>query len=163
MSTIAKCVRNGQLELYDVPSWEHRTPIREAYVDPALWQWVDAQDEPFFTPQARLGRRSSYEHLLIMLNDFRCAERPPGAAELKRMLPTGRGVWKLHPPSLRIFGWVPEADRFVAVCARTEAELKHDSALYQEALDTVVRRRKSMGLDSDYINGDYRAIFTRNA
>jgi hypothetical protein len=150
-------LRTQRLELLDVPEWDARTPFREVYVSEEFWTWVNSND---YLHEHLIGRRTIYEHIEAMLLDFRCANRPPGGSELRRMNPHPDGVYRLSPAGSRVYGWMPEPNCLVVVCADTEKAFKSDRSLYETHRQRVVQFRKDHGVDVGYVTGDYRALFT---
>lgn len=157
-ATISHGLSQGWIELFEVPEWESRMALRPLYVTPGFWTWIDNTPE-LHAPMKALGSRSIFEQIELMLIEFRCAERPPGASELRRMVPTKHGVWKAHPPGARLFGWVPEPGSLVVVSGERESIIKSNRPLYDQHLQGVMDYQKLHGLESWIVRGDYRAIF----
>jgi hypothetical protein len=159
MATVEDAVITHVLEPFELPDWELRLPIRPLYVNPELLDWAD--DTPqLHDEKLAVGGRTLFEHLLVMLCDFRCAERcPPHAGDLRRMTPTKKGIWKMHPPRLRIYGWCPAQHAFVAVTGALEAETKADKRLNDKKLNEVLDFIKKHGLQNTILRGDILAIF----
>jgi hypothetical protein len=135
-------------------------PVRPLYVTPGFWTWVDNTPE-IHQPVKANASRTIFEQIELMLIDFRCSPRPLGASELKRMTPTNHGVWKLHPPGARLFGWVPEQDCLVIVSAEREAIIKSNPLTYGQHKAGVQHFQRTHGLSHWVVRGDYRAIFSR--
>jgi hypothetical protein len=57
------------------------------------------------------------------------------------------GVWELKTPDLRIFGWFPRQNYFIAVEGCDAAKLKEFPGLYGGFRDAVVRCRGLLPLD----------------
>lgn len=65
------------------------------------------------------------------------------------------GVWELKTPDLRIFGWFPRQNTFIAVKGSHAQKLKDFPALYGVCRDEVVRVRNELPLDEPkYIAGE---------
>ena len=139
-----------------MPEWETRCPIRSVYVAPQFWNWVDGRDD---IHEIFSGGRSIFEHIELMLIDLRCAKKPPGADELRRMTPHPDGVYRLQPEGSRVYGWMPEKGTFVLVSADTKAAFKTDFSLYEHHRKGVVDFRRHLGLNANFLTGDYRALF----
>lgn len=157
MATIQDAIGKGVLESYGLPDWERRQPIRPLYVATELFSWVDGKAELYDQSLAE-GGRLLVDHLDQMFCDFRCAERPR-AGDIRRMLPTGNGIWKIHPPGLRVYGWVPAVHSFVAVTAALEAETKDDKDLNNAKMKCVQRFARKHSLEDTILRGDVRAVF----
>jgi hypothetical protein len=65
-----------------------------------------------------------------------------------------QGVWELRTIDLRIFGWFPVKDSFVAVSAHPAKKVK-DEGLYHGPVNEVVDFRHRLNLDEPkFISGD---------
>src|SRR3954465_6394968 len=109
MATLSDIVAKGVLDPFELPQWESRLPIHPLYVAGTLFDWVAATAD---LQTQKIGRRTLFEHLEQTFCDFRCSARPP-AGDLRRMTPTKHGIWKLHPPGLRVYGFAPSIRTFV--------------------------------------------------
>src|SRR4051794_18928911 len=127
MATIAEALVRGTLEDFELPDWEARLPIRPLHVTPELFNWAEAKPE-LRDETLAVGRRTLFEHLTQMFSDFGCSQRP-SAGDLRRMMPTARGIWSMHPVGLRVYGWCPAPSTFGAVPAALELETKQDRRL----------------------------------
>jgi len=75
-------------------------------------------------------------------------------AEFHALLPASKGVWELKTPDLRIFGWFPLRDHFIAVVGHLASKVKA-RALYAKLRDEVVAFRDELDLDPPkYVPGD---------
>jgi hypothetical protein len=157
MATLSDIVAKGVLELFELPQWESRLAIHPLYAAPELFDWVAATPE-LHSPKFAVGRRTLAEHLEQTFCDFRCSERPP-AGNLRRMTPTKHGIWKLHPPSLRVYGFCPNVRTFAAITAAQESETKKDKSLNDKKLDEVRKFIKDHDLSETVIVGDILAVF----
>jgi hypothetical protein len=135
MATIEDAVKDKVLEPYTLPDWELRLPIRPLWVAFVLWDWIDGEDD-LHNVALGVGRRTLCEHIEQMFCDFRCSPRFP-AGDLRQMLPTKKGVRKIHPPKMRIYGWCPAPHAFVAVTAAFETDTKKDKKLNGQKRDEV--------------------------
>jgi hypothetical protein len=102
--------------------------------------------------------RTLFEHVEQMFCDFRCAPRF-SAGDLRRMLPTKKGIWKMHPPKVRIYGWCPAPNSFVAVTGALEADTKRDKKLNDTKRDEILAFIKAHQLLQHVVLGDHLAIF----
>jgi hypothetical protein len=108
------------------------------------------------------GRRTLCEHLIQMLCDFCCDQRVH-YSDLKRMLPTSGGIWHMYPPGLRIYGWVPAPNAFVAVTGALAGATKSDRGLNDRKRDEVVAFARNAALSHTIQPGDYRDLFPHPA
>jgi len=75
------------------------------------------------------------------------------------MVPLGSGIWKMHPPGLRLYGWFPAKKSFVAVTAALEIETKQNKGLNDQKMQQVAQFIQSHGLASSVIVGDILNVF----
>jgi len=113
MATLTEIVGAGHLVAFELPEWERRMPIRLLYVTPAFLKWGNGTAVLHDTSKL-FGRRTMHEHLLNLLSDIRCSERPP-AGDLRRMVPNNKGIWRWHSPGLRCYGWFPRVETLAIV------------------------------------------------
>lgn len=156
MTTIEQCVAKGILEVVPVPDYDDRNPVRQLWATPSL---LDEIEDSADLREMGEGGRSIYEHLWQFWADFRCARRPGGAGDLKRMMPTKKGVWKMHPPGLRVYGWVPRIHSFVCVTYATESDSHSDRGLNDRKFAEVLGFAISNDLVGTFKMGDYLALF----
>jgi hypothetical protein len=161
MATIEDAVTGQVLEPYRLPDWELRLPIRPLWVALTLWDWIDGKDELHSIGHG-VGRRTLCEHIEQMFCEFRCAPRFP-AGDLRQMIPTTKGIRKLHPPKLRIYGWCPAPHEFVAVTAAFELDTKADKSLNGKKRDEVLNFIKANKLGHLILKGDNLAVFPQQA
>ncbi|MGY3034756.1 hypothetical protein ACVIIV_003926 [Bradyrhizobium sp. USDA 4354] len=121
MATVEDALRGAGLELYELPDWETRQPIRQLWIEPSFWNWFDT--DPLHDEDLKIGGKTIGEHIEQMFCDLRCSERP-GGGDLKRMRPTNKGVWKFHPAGARLYGWAAKEECMVVVTGALEAETK---------------------------------------
>jgi hypothetical protein len=159
MATLEDVLTAVVLTAFELPDWEPRQPVRPLWVTPELLSWADAKPELHDMAFA-VGARTLFEHLLTMFCDFRCAEHCPAhAGDLKRMTPTKHGIWKMHPPKVRVYGWCPGTYQFIAVTAALESETKNDRILNDKKLKEVRDFIKKHGLENTVLRGDILAVF----
>lgn len=155
MATLSEAVRAGRLGLFDLPEWERRRPLRPLYVTPELLAWADDTQR---LHEVTIGGRTLFEHLVQFLCDFRC-NPDVHYGDIRRMLPTKGGVWRMYPPGLRVYGWCPARHAFVAVTAAVEADTKQDRRLNDRKRDEVLRFAWHARLTHTILTGDYLALF----
>jgi hypothetical protein len=136
MATLSSALSCGVLERYSIPEWEVRPPLRPVYVAPELMQWADSTPG-LVDETAKIGRRLLIEHLDQLFCDFGCSERPP-AGDVRRMIPTGRGIISVHAPGLRVYGWSAPPGHLVAICAALESDTKANKRLNDRKRDNVL-------------------------
>jgi hypothetical protein len=156
MATIEDAVKAQVLEPYALPQWESRLAIRPLWISYVFWDWAD-KDELHDIVHG-IARRTLFEHIEQMFCDFRCSERF-SAGDLRRILPTKKGVWKMHPPRLRIYGWCPAPHSFVVVGGAFESDTKNDKKLNDKKRDDVLSFITANQLQQHVLIGDHLAIF----
>jgi hypothetical protein len=157
MATLVDAVSARVLELYDLPDWEMRPPIRRLWVACELWDWIDDQAD-LHDIKLAVGGRTPFEHLEQVFCEFRCAQPFP-AGDLRRMIPNAKGVWSMHSPRLRTYGWFPYPHSFVAVTAARESETKIERRLNDRKRDEVLGFIKTNRLEDLIVRGDHLAVF----
>jgi len=75
--------------------------------------------------------------------------------------PKGGGVWKLHTPDLRLFGWPPTQNALILAAGEFKRALKgRGSPTYVELGKQVVNKRKQLRL-GEALYGEIYSIFPR--
>jgi hypothetical protein len=157
MATIAQAVAAKVLEVVPLPPWEKRQAIRCLWATPDLLDWIDESEE-LQDPKRRLGQRTLGEHLWQFFANFRCSDRPsPG--DLRVVMPPKKGVAKMHPPGLRIYGFVPAPHQFVAVAWAFEQQTKDDKSLNDKKREEVLAFIRAHGLEGEVRYGSYDKLF----
>jgi hypothetical protein len=157
MATIDSVIAAGHLSPFELPEWESRLAIRSLFVTPDFLDWADDTDALHDETNA-IGGRTLFEHLLLMFCEFRCAPRVR-YGDIKRMMPTSKGVWKMHPPGLRIYGWCPDLQQFASVDGALESETKTTKNLNDVKRNIVLAFIKQHGLGNSVKYGDFTAVF----
>jgi hypothetical protein len=161
MATIDDAVKAHALELHPLPEWETRPAVRPLWIACGFWTEFDAVPELHDMSYAE-GGRSLAEHIQQIFCDFRCSKRP-SAGDLKRMRPTSKGVWKLHPAAVRVYGWCPKPQSFVAVTLALKTATLADQKLSNVKRDQVSTFIKTNKLQSFVLRGDINAVFPPSA
>ncbi|MBN9086985.1 MAG: hypothetical protein J0J01_08765 [Reyranella sp.] len=125
-------LRATVLQSFDIPTDVDRLPIRPLHLTTELCDWIDG---PLYEDKRKIGGRTLYEHLEQYFIEFRCDDVLH--ATLRRMMPNKKGVWKMHPPGLRVYGWVPAPHQFIAVCAALETDTHSDKTLNDKRREEV--------------------------
>ena len=74
-------------------------------------------------------------------------------------MPNKYGIWKMHPPKLRVYGWFPAPRTLVVVGGALELETKADKNLNRCRMGEVRNFIRTYGLDKYVVRGDICAIF----
>lgn len=167
MATIAKAVRDGALEVHRLPEWETRNAIRLLYVAPEFYQWVDKTDALHVVLKDG-SRRSTFDHIEQLMADICCSDQP-AAGGIRRMMPTNKGIWKIHGVNCRMYGWCCAPNTLVLVTGALEGETKnpdrHNDAekninnLKRDFVSAFIRRHS---LAETVVRGDIRAVFPKS-
>jgi hypothetical protein len=157
MNATATLARRGVLHSFELPAWEERYPLWSLYLANGFLKWIEATPE-IDDVRLGVGRRSIREHLAQTFSDFRCSERPH-AGDLRRLTPTRHGVWKMHPPRLRVYGWFPIVRTFIVVGGALESETKADKTLNNRRMKEVRDFIQVHRLEKHIVRGDIRAVF----
>jgi hypothetical protein len=157
MATLEDAIAAGVLNLFGLPDWEPRLPVHPLYVVPAFVKWGD-ETAVLHDKKFAVGGRTLFEHLLQTLCDFRCMERFH-CGDLRRLMPTSKGIWSMHAPGLRIYGWCPKQHQFVAVTGATEADTKKDRRLNDQKRQEVEQFIQRHQLTQTVLRGDILAVF----
>lgn len=128
-------------------------PTRLLHMSQELEAWIDGT---LVYDERKKGSRTAYEHLEQFFIEFRCEAEMH--ADLRRIMPTSKGVWAMHPPLLRVYGWVPEPHSFVAITACFEDEAKKDKSLPDDRRDLVLEFLKQHQV-GDIVYGDFTHAF----
>lgn len=157
MATIANIVQTKIVEVYQLPSWEPRLPLRQLWVAYQFWDWVENTIE-LHDDSFKSGGRTLFEHMEQIFCDFRCSKRI-GAGDIRRMVPNVDGIRKMHPVGLRIYGWAPEKDSFVAVTGTLESVTKRDKMTNDNKMKCVLDFIKSNNLKHTVTQGDNSVVY----
>jgi hypothetical protein len=157
MATVEDDLRDSGLELYELPDWETRQPIHQLWVSHDFWDWLDNTNE-LHDEKNRIGKRTLADHIEQMFCDLRCSQRP-GAGDLRRAMPTNKGIWKFHPPKIRLYGWAPKVECLVVICGALELDTKDKAkgSVNNQKRDAVLSFIKAHGLPVKL--GDILAVF----
>lgn len=157
---IKDALRAKVIEEWALPAHEGREALRRVYIAGEMFDRVD-NDVSLHHAKEGEGGRTRYEQMLIALADFRCLQRP-GGADIKRLMPTKKGVWSLHARGLRIFGWITEASAFVAVTYEHTEACHGRGSLVEARLADVLAFAEKYKLASTIQYGDLLALVPKN-
>ncbi|UGY15085.1 hypothetical protein HAP48_0042265 [Bradyrhizobium septentrionale] len=138
-------------------------PIRQLWIAPSFWEWFDAE-EALHDLKRKSGGKTLGEHIIQMFCDLRCSERP-GAGDVRKMMPTKKHVWKLHPPKSRLYGWAVREECLAIIYGATESATKDksDGNISNKKRDEVIGFIKASKLTKHIFMGDYLALFPPKA
>jgi hypothetical protein len=125
---------------------------RVIYAAGRFRDWVQ-NDLPKLTSQWEI-ETTPLEQFVALAEIFASGETLTYGERFKPLHPREEGIWELKTPDLRIFGWFPQKDHFVAVVADTAERVK-THGLYHGYLGEVKRFRTALNLDDPkYMTGD---------
>lgn len=159
MATIVELALAAEFELFE-PELRHRQQAsRLLYGRGKVWEWITKK-----LPEAESEYGSEIaplEQLEDVLNAYCAGEELIFERQIKPLQHTGFGVWELKTLELRLFGWFPAKDVFVA-CSIDFATRIKAHRLYGGYRDEVIRFRDSLDLDPPkFISGeDPRGVAT---
>jgi hypothetical protein len=152
MATLATLQQQGKLIRIDPgldPCVQEERMILAA---PQLIEWLKSK-------LAALGStweldRTPQEQLAVLFEVFAAGEPLTFDHTFKKLHPRGEGVWELKTADVRVFGWFPKKDIFIAVVADTAERIKQHQ-LYPGYIGTVARFRAHLDLDEPkFLTGD---------
>ncbi|MEY9110432.1 hypothetical protein ABH999_006628 [Bradyrhizobium yuanmingense] len=163
MATVEDDLAAAGLELFELPEWETRLPVRQLWIADSFWKWFDGTND-LHDPKIKVAGRTLGEHILLMFCSLRCSERP-GAGDVKCMMPAKKNVWKLHPPRARLYAWATKPECLVVMDGALEKETKEKTHgnLNNKKRDEVVAFIKQQRLTKYVFAGDYLALFPPKA
>lgn len=159
MSTIEDALRQGVVDEFMMPEHDGREPRRRLLLATDLFDWIDGNDELYKENWAAdWGGRTRFEHLEQTFADFRCDERVL-VGDLNRLAPNGKGLWKIHSPGLRVFGWVPAIHEFLAVSIDFTAHTHGPASTVKANMKAVEVFARKHRLTETILRGDRLALF----
>lgn len=154
---ITDALKAKVIEEWTMPEHDGRDPLRSMYIAGEMFDRVDGDDSIHRVKKGE-GGRSRYEQMMIALADFRCLTRPP-VGDMRRVQPTKNGVWSIHTRGLRIFGWIAQANAFVAVTYEHTEACHGKGSLVSARCAAVLAFAKKYKLTSTIRLGDANALF----
>ncbi len=160
MATLLHLASQGKLVKLDPMLQQRVQEERVIYMSLALLDWMDkslpkllSQWNIEISPQEQLaafveifasGKVLNYRHQFWPLNNL------------------GSGVWELKTADLRVFGWFPSPDCFIAHRADSTERIKRHK-LYAGYVGEVVRFRDQLELDGPkFIEGEDPRVVVSN-
>jgi hypothetical protein len=144
MATLATLAGQGALVKIDVPLDGHEHPMRLLYCRPAFTTWLEG--ELPHKPVDRGGRQPPDEQVDDLIHRFVTGEPLADGQDLHPLTPVVDCVWELKTIDVRIFGWFPARDVFVAVNGGMAKRIK-DLRMYPGYRDEVRMFRDRLDLD----------------
>lgn len=145
MATLQELVQRRDLRPVKVNLARNMFEERKFYATPDFWQWLNGPLRQ--APASHKPDLRPAEQVLDLLRQFITGAPFPNSRWFKLMRPVSDDVWEFSKPDVRIFGWFPAKDNFVAVRGDFLENLKTNPALYSEHRNACVDHRKSIDLD----------------
>jgi hypothetical protein len=157
MATLSALVDGGTLHKYDPELSPTELEVRMLLASDRVAKWISETLSSLASDLDReLSPEQEFDALMANFCGGTVLEMP---SDLHPMRPVGsgrneQGVWELRTLDLRLFGWFPVRDVFVAVSAHTAKRVK-DLDIYPGLALEVVSFRDRLDLDKPkFIPGD---------
>jgi hypothetical protein len=163
MPTIAKLLADGSLFEIEADLDPGIAPFRRLYAVPDFRRFLD--EVPTLESCWNIEQTPA-EQLDDLLAEFLGTEPFKISWRFGPLSPVrGKpwpGVWELKTADLRIFGWFPQQNHFIAVTGCTAALVKAHRGMYGGFREEVIRRRDRLPLDEPkYVKGeDYNDVIS---
>lgn len=144
MATIAELCERGVVRRLHVRLPLRHFEDREFYGYPQFLEWLDGPVRRATPFDASSIKPALQAHALFL--QFISGKPMSVGRQFKRMRPHERDVFELRTDDLRIFGWFPAKNIFIAVVGDF-MENTHGHDLYPGYRDLVVRERELIDLD----------------
>jgi len=157
-SVSAACEASG-LELWPIELWPTQRAWRYFFVTPAFKEW-HAKHLPQLSPTKQFGELSVQSQFRQEWESFSNGFPFDADDELKRLKPIEECVWEIKSDDLRILGWFPARDYFIAHIGKLKEELlEYDD--YKPHIDEIVAYRKTLITTlPDHVYGGYPNVIT---
>lgn len=144
MATLFELETDGSLQRIRVRLDRNQQPLRTLYGTPLFIGWLQT-DVSGLVSDRHLDETPK-QQMLNLAVDFISGGPMPFDRRFKPWRKMDRGIWYLKTPDLRIFGWFPLKDHFVAAFGDTKHRCQEHN-LYAGYCDQVVRVRDALPLD----------------
>jgi hypothetical protein len=153
MATLLALIAAGDLHKYDPELPPNELEFRSFLASERVVKWV-AETLPGLD-QDRDRQLTPEEEFNALMENYCGGTILEIPRDFHPMQPVGKnGIWELRTMDLRIFGWFPVKDVFVAVSAHTAKWVK-DRDLYPGLVAEAVSFRDRLNLDEPkFIQGD---------
>lgn len=146
MATLAELSNSGEIVPISVGEDIRMSPRRLIYGSQKIIGWLENELPAMKTRVSSI--LAPLEQVDALFEEFQFG-KPLGHPRQFRQLrlrSQNPNVWELKTPDIRIFGWFPKKDIFVAICAEDATHIK-DHDLYSGLIEEVVRFRGQLKLD----------------
>lgn len=160
MATIDTILASRVLIDIRVPLKRGQFYERWIYVYPKCVEWM-RNDVPKMVTGRLQAPQTPKEQLHNRIQEWIAGERMDYGPMFSRLTPHSDFVLELKTPDLRIFGWMYQPKKFVAVFGDYADDYKHPTKTkdYGDARRTVVKARDSLPLDGiKYVTGAFNDL-----
>jgi len=152
MATIQQLCDAGRLFKLDCVLDDEQQEFRTIYLSERLRNWL-AVTLPTLGSTWKLETLPE-QQLDALLNVYGSGETLTFDWHFKPLNFLGNGIWELKTADLRIFGWFPRKDVFIAVDADTKQRIL-DMKMYRPYQEQAARFRDELPLDEPkFVPGD---------
>ena len=151
MATIRELCERGTLIHLKVQLKRFEYDMRCMYASAECRNWLDQELKLLTAVDS--GNLPPRQQFVTILRDFITGKSFDYPRDFRRLRPIAEDVYELKTPDLRIFGWFPVRDSFVAVtvCSiedvKTKTQKNWNSDLYQPYIDIVIKYRNDLDMD----------------
>lgn len=155
LTSLSLLVKEGRISAVPVHLGPRDKFVRSIFWTNELASWCNelasSQEKPS-------GILSFGEQINLAFADF-IAGRPLASGVTRCDPPTGEGIWKLHTPDIRFFGWCDQPQTLVIVNAELKRRLVSEYGLTTKKMAMrAVAIRRSLGIKA-WQSGDIRTAF----
>lgn len=151
MATLIELDGVGAIHWLDpvVEDWEDEW--RSIFVSPRLRAWIETI---LPTLESSWVEETPAEQLDALISQFALGEPLTYSWHFKPLVHLADGIWELKTGDLRIFGWFPVKDTFIAVDADMKERIR-DLAMYRPYCEQAARFREALPLNEPkFVPGD---------
>jgi hypothetical protein len=133
---------------------------RELYAYPDCLTWMKADVPKMVTGRVQSNFTPS-EQLITRLLQWITGKPMAYGRMFQDMLPRSDEVWELKTADLRVFGWMYQPRKFIAVCGGYADHYKEPTKTKNYADDrrAVIEARDALPLDGDkFVTGDFNDL-----
>lgn len=151
MATIRELCRLGELIPITVPLKRFEHDMRFVYASPECRRWFDKELRNLIAvDSSNLPPRQQFA---MLLKDFITGKSFDHPRDFRRLRPVAEDVYELKTPDLRVFGWFPVRDTYIAVTACCLDEVKSLNIdrpkfdPYLRFIELVINYREKLDMD----------------
>ena len=148
MATLAELVERKSLEPWLVKLVGRQPPMRQVHVTMRFKKW--AQTDLRTIPSTHWGGEVPVvDQVTDIIRQFRSGAALHFSRQFNFLTPIDSGVWELKTGDVRLFGWFPSFDSFIAGIGGDANFIKDSPKVrYAECVDLVVKDRDALDLDN---------------